>query len=117
MANPAALISYPRFEDLDKANITFVEPFNRKKSRKLRCDKSERQLPDKNSVPKENCTVEHNFTCNRENSSTNLQRIKKKDVEILPTLDEHEEKEQVIYDRTAVDGLGKVVAFIILNNC
>lgn len=96
MANPAALISYPRFEDLDKANITFVKPSNRKKPRNSRCDRAE-QSADSNSVPKENCNVEYNFACNRENSSNNLQRIIKKDVEILPTLDEHtEEKEQAM---------------------
>ncbi|KAG4075616.1 hypothetical protein HA402_003441 [Bradysia odoriphaga] len=89
MANTAALISYPRFKDLEKSNINFVESVSHpKKSRKSRYDEKK-----ESSTLKEN--FNHNFTCNRENSATNTSRVRKKDVEILPTLTENEEREEI----------------------
>lgn len=111
MANSAALISYPCFKDLESSNIAFVESAHHQKFRKSRYDKKEK-LANKNSLLKENCNVEYDVTCNRENSTNNLSRIKTKDVEILPTLDEKEEKEEV-KNLMTVDVIG-TVDFIIL---
>ncbi|XP_037025946.1 uncharacterized protein LOC119067208 isoform X1 [Bradysia coprophila] len=84
MANTAALISYPCFKDLEKSNINLVESVSHpKKSRKSRYDK------------KESSALKEILTCNRENSTTNTSRDRKKDVEILPTLVENAEKEEI----------------------
>lgn len=86
MADTAALISYPCFKDLEKLNINFVESASHeRKSRKSRYDKKE-------SSVKEKSNVNHSFTGNPENTTSNT-RVRKKDVEILPTLVENEERE------------------------
>lgn len=84
----AALISYPRFNDLEKSNINFVETIpNLKKSRRLSSEKKE-QLVD--NATKEHFDSECNVTSDRDRYNT--LRIKKKEIQILPTLDEKEEK-------------------------
>ncbi len=69
----------------------------KKKSRKLRNDRKDKLIQN------ENYNVEY-----EENSRTNTSRMKKKDVEILPTIldeSEHEEKEET---GTAFNDIGKV---------
>lgn len=91
MATPAALISYPCFKDLEKSNINFIESMpQQKKSRKSRSDKIEK-LDDKNSLQKENYNIEYSSACDSESVTDSTSIIKKKDIEILPTLDEIEE--------------------------
>lgn len=92
MAN--SLISYPRFKDLEKSNITFVETVpNPSKSRRHRSRNKEQLIENHiKSVPKENYNTEYNVTSDNENCRNNTLSIKKKELHILPTLDEKEEK-------------------------
>lgn len=107
MATSAALISYPCFEVLEKSNVSFVESTpQQRKCRKSRCDKKEK-LADKNLLQTENYIAEYRYTSNSENATNNLLKTKTKDVKILPTLEENEEKE-------AMTGKVRVV---ILNYC
>lgn len=109
MANTAALISYPCFKDWEKSNINFVESVShQKKSRKSTgSDKKD------SSSLKENPNVNHSFTCIRENSTTNTSRVRKKDVEILPTVVENEEKEE---SREDFDEIEKVRVYLYTSN-
>lgn len=82
MAN-SVQISYPRLPDLEKSNITSIKiPPHQKKSRKSRHEK----IVDEKLNEKENCNAE----CTCENVNI-MPRIKMKDMDILPTLDENEE--------------------------
>lgn len=96
MANPTALISYPRFEDLEKSNITSGQSAtNQKTSRKSRSDNKEKLANENPRLKKNECNVDCIVTSNRDISTANLSRTEPKDVEILPILDEKEEKEEV----------------------
>lgn len=96
MATSAALISYPCFEVLEKSNVSFVESTpQQRKCRRSRCDKKEK-LEDKNLLHTENYISEYRFAVNSENATSNLQKTKTKDVKILPTVEENEEKEVMI---------------------